>query len=197
MLICGAIMSCGSTSQEEINPLRSQLMAQIEASCQAATSYEKRIQDQSQSDATSEDSLYAPIPMVRVGENQAGEDSLGYLLLEDLSYAFRAFYSDAASADKYDITQRGDILIATLKPAYASQTELQSQSIVSSNDSELIRYFENQILTESWLYDVDIDLRIWFDEEGLYQRHRLEVETNVPLIDASFHALIRGQHLYP
>lgn len=190
-------MACGSASEEEINPLRSQLMSQLTKSCQAASSYEKRIQDQLVSDAISEDSLYSPIPQVKVGETQAGEDSLGYLLFEDLSYAFRAFYSDAASVDKYDLTQRGDSLIADLKPEYTSQTELQLQRIVSPPNSELVHYFENQIVKESWLYTMDIDLRIWFDEAGMYQRHRLEVQTAVPLISASFHALIQGQHQYP
>lgn len=189
------LSSCQSSSADRAsNPIALQLSHQIEQSCQTATAYQKQVFDLTEFAAQPQDSLFEPIPMVGV---EGADDSMHCMLFKDLSYAFEAFHSEEGLADQFEVRQAGDSLIADIKPDYVHTSFLQKQIMVSSTDSETIRYFENQLKRDTWLYKMDIVLQVWFDSQGSYQRHSLELETRVSLINNLFHAQIKGKNIYP
>ncbi|MEM7372339.1 MAG: hypothetical protein AAF587_27215 [Bacteroidota bacterium] len=190
-------LACGTASDKAVNEIAQQLVAQIESSCSTATAYQKTVFDLDEFAAQGQDSLFSPIPVVVVGTGESGQDSMNFLPLKDLSYAFEAFYSDESFEGQFAVEQRADSLIAELKPEYSRNAFLQKQVIVSAPESDVIQYFENQLNRDTWFYDMHVSLQIWFDPDGKYLRHSLELHTAVSLISSSFHARIDGKNLYP
>jgi len=174
------LLACGGARSSEKGPLQQQLAAQLEASCAEGGRYQKTVTN-----------------LLEPGSEPEGQTfELGgeaCLLKEELTYALRKYYASPYLRDAFTTSQQGDTLTAQVRTDQANEVELQAQRLVWQGPDSLLRYVESHLEKHSWLYDMRIDLVAHFDSLGHYQRHQLEVMTDIPLIGSDFHARIEGR----
>lgn len=195
----GAIFlaACGDGQGGRMDhPLGRQLTEQIIASCEQGLTYQKTVIDRQKSPPSREDSVFSPVPKVVVGEAEDGQDSTTYLLLRDLAYAVERYYQDPYLVENFIIESHGDTTIAQVKPNLSKEVDLQQQKVLYQSDGEQLAYLSTYLRKSSWLYAMDIDMNIHFDEAGRYTQHRLEVITQVPMLGKTFEAVIEGKGTY-
>lgn len=196
LLLLFPLVACGGGQTGRLDhPLGRRLSEQVMQSCEHRLAYHKTVTDHRADPPTHEDSVFSPVPKVPFGEAANGGDSLNYLLLRDLAYAAEQYYRDPYVIDNLEINRRRDTLIATVQPKQADDLELQIQKILYRADSSLA-FIETNLRKSSWLYAMDIDIQVTFDSLGRYQRHHLDVTTQVPLLGRTFRAVIEGEGRY-
>ncbi len=188
--------ACGSSGGTDLkHPIAQALIDQVEESAAMGLRYEKSVSEVGDT-PFQEDSSFYPLPKIRMGEGQNGEDSLNYLIFRDLSYLMGKYYDGRYTQEMMELAQHGDTLIAKVKAADSKKAELQLQKIVMSTDSSTLYYQENHLQKRSWLYRMDIRSHISFDSLGRYQGHFLRVDTKVPLLGQTLKVEVAGKGTY-
>jgi hypothetical protein len=196
LLLLLPLAACGGAQTGQLDhPLGRRLTEQVMHSCEQGLAYHKTVSDHRVDPPSSEDSVFSPVPKVPFGEAADGGDSLNYLLLRDLAYAAEQYYQDPYVIENLEINQVQDTLIATVQPKKADDLALQTQKILYQADS-VLAFVETKLRKGSWLYAMDIDIRVSFDSLGRYQQHHLDVTTEVPLLNRTFRAVIEGEGRY-
>lgn len=178
LLLAFACAACGGNGSKPRSPALEQIARQAEASCGTWTAYQRRVL------------------------GQDGDSTLSFasggascLLSSELKPFLAYHYDDPYRRGLMERSQRGDTVQAELKSgiagAYADLLRQQWQE----HDS-LVRYVSLLILKESWLFSVRTEGELEFDSLGRYVRHRLRVETRVPMINSHFQTEIHGSATY-
>jgi len=132
---------------------------QITATCDLpGISYAKVVRDLNDANSLPQDSIYSL------------NDSCK--LLVDLQYAFEQIYLEPGIIDYYNTSKSGDTTVATVIAGKEERVNIQSQKILFSPADSTIRYLELVVMKRQFLYDLDAELFIAFDENGNYQRHQ-------------------------
>ncbi len=141
--VISLLVSCQPATSSASKDMTDRFAQQIIAHCSEVKQYQKVITDLSQSPPFTEDTLYQGMPRIRIGEGTV-DDSLQWLLIQDLSYAIDSYYGDPKVAERYATQHIGDTLVATLKPEADQKTPLKQQKILWQADS-LITYIGSTI----------------------------------------------------
>lgn len=183
------LAGCGGGVQKSSNPYLAQLATQLDQSCQLqGAQYQKQVQDLNAPETTPQDSL---MPLL-----QAMEDTTLCTLLRDLQYAWEVDFTAPTQQESFEQQKVGDSLIVKVKPSYAGSQSLQSLKIVQEED-QTIRYWSSRLQKDNWLYDLEVELTIHFDEAGLFSTHHIELSHVVPLTSTRVRAMIDGQLIRP
>lgn len=189
-LLLLVVSACGGDRQDTLPAIRT-FEQQVRASARAATAYHKVVTDRNQAADQIQDTLYRPAWRL-----EPEGDSL-FFPLEDLRYALDRYHADPFVADRFDLRQAGDTLIAQVRPGLERKSDLQRQKIIREGPAGPFRYIESTIIRASWLYRTEVHIAVFFDTEGRYQRHQLDVKASIPLLGDTFDAGIAGKLLYP
>ncbi|MEM9987770.1 MAG: hypothetical protein AAF804_21990 [Bacteroidota bacterium] len=198
LLGCGTVgwSACGSSGGKDLkHPVAQALVSQIEESAALELHYTKSVREIGDK-PSQEDSTFYPLPKIKMGERQNGEDSLNYLIFRDLSYLMGKYFDGRYTQEMMELTQQGDTLIAEVKASDRKKAELQLQKIVMSSDSTTLYYQENRLQKRSWLYRMNIRSHVSFDSLGRYQGHFLRVDTKVPLLGQTLKIEVLGKGTY-
>jgi hypothetical protein len=194
-LVCVAWIGCcllsGTLLAQAALTSKAQLVRQITDSGVAGFTYQKRTQVTAEDNANPawEEHRFG----VRGGRVYAlAKDTSTTPFAGELGYATDLGYDDPAIADLFAKVQRGDTTIATLVPSTRRKCDLQRQAIVR-DQAGVIRYTAVRTLRSSTLYQTDTDTEIWFDAEGRYLRHTLELHLRVRLLGQPRRVRVIGQ----
>lgn len=181
-LLLPALISCSREPERKVADGLKGLYAQLEESCATARAYQKEVYNLNVSPQSREDSVY------QLSSDQA---SLNCPLIRDLVYAYEEYFDQEGLTDYFTQDESGDTLIAQVLPEYASSIQLQEQKLVRVG--ERFSYFESRSHMESWLYNLDVRIQVYFDESGLYSSHRLKIHNEVPWLNESFKSIVEAK----
>jgi len=187
LLLLTSLSSCGRKAERQVAPQLQGLYDQLNSSCTTAKVYEKRVIDLNITPSQTQDSLFSLSEYV--------EDPLLCPLSLDLSDAYSQYFEQEGLIEYFTSSQSGDTLIGTLKPEYKSSIELHKQKILISGNTVI--YFETYNSKRNWLYGLDLQVKVFFDDDGLYKRHSLDIYNTVPLLKEEFRSRIEGKAQYP
>lgn len=160
------LAGCQSNRQGFRHDVLKQIHDQIALSCDLQdVSYAKVVRDLNDPTGLPQDSIFSL------------NDSCK--LLVDLQYAFEQIYLEPGIIDYYQTSLSGDTTIATVIPGKEDKVNIQSQKILFSPQDSTIRYLELVVIKRQFLYDLDAELFIAFDEDGMYERHQQIVNISV------------------
>lgn len=186
--VIACMYGCGSSTEKVPVPQTvQQLQQQLAASCAAVSGvYVKSVQDLATPGAT--------VEVQRLGDWKIPEgDTMVCRLKGELRYALEPFYQNPYIRSYFTEQINGDTLIAILKPGKESGTDLRVQKIVFAPVDSQLLYIESQVRKEHWLFDVRTHIRIFFDPQGNYQTHTLEIWERTTFLKRPFHVLIEGR----
>ncbi|MEM6344748.1 MAG: hypothetical protein AAF927_12735 [Bacteroidota bacterium] len=199
LLLFTTMVSCGGDEDatRERSSLEQQLQAQIQMSCQTEMArFEKEISNLSTNPVTKEDSSWTSLPQIRVGETESGADSMQCMLISELEWATKSFHDAPSMQAYYESQTNGDSVLIQIKASSANQSDLKSQKYIFSESSETLLYWQSVYAKDNWLYSLDVDIEIFFDEQGRYLEHNLKVSNDVSLMGSGFNAWISGKATY-
>lgn len=160
------LTSCQSDRQGFRHDVLKRIHEQILSTCEVQDiSYSKVVRDLNDASSLPQDSIYAL------------NDSCKLLI--DLQYAFEQTYLEPSMVDYFDVKNSGDTTIATVIPGSEDKVNIQSQKLLFSPQDSTIRYLELIVRKRQFLYDLDAELYIAFDEAGIYERHQQIVNIEV------------------
>jgi len=181
-LLFPLLLSCNREPERKVADGLKGLYAQLEESCASGRAYKKEVYDLNVSPQTREDSVYQ-----LSGENA----SLDCALIRDMVYAYEEYFDQEGLKDYFSEGTSGDTLIAEVLPEFSGSIQLQKQKVVKKGDR--FQYFESHSHMESWLYNLDVRIQVYFDESGLYSSHRLKIFNEVPWLNESFNSLVEAK----
>ena len=181
-LLLPALFSCNREPERKVAEGLKGLYAQLEESCASGRAYKKEVYDLNVSPQTREDSVY---------RLSSDNPSLNCALIRDMVYAYEEYFEQEGLKDYFTQGNSGDTLIAEVIPEFSGSIQLQKQKVVKQGD--LFRYFESHSHMESWLYNLDVRIQVYFDESGLYSSHRLKIFNEVPWLNESFNSLVEAK----
>ena len=181
-LLLPALFSCNREPERKVAEGLKGLYAQLEESCASGRAYKKEVYDLNVSPQTREDSVY---------QLSADNASLNCALIRDMVYAYEEYFEQEGLKDYFTQGNSGDTLIAAVLPEFSGGIQLQKQKVLKQG--ELFRYFESHSHMESWLYNLDVRIQVYFDESGLYSSHRLKIFNEVPWLNESFNSLVEAK----
>jgi hypothetical protein len=187
----GFCLMSGTLVAQPARTSKAQLVRQITDSGVSGFSYQKRTQVTAEDNANPswEEHRF----QVRGGRIYApGKDTSTTPFAGELGYATDLGFDDPAIADLFTRVQHGDTTIATLAPSTRRKCDLQRQAIVR-DEAGVIRYTAVRTLRSSTLYQTDTDTEIWFDAQGRYLRHALELHLRVRLLGQPRRVRVVGQ----
>lgn len=117
-------------------------------------------------------------------------------LEDETARAVEIVAANAKIASDFSSKTQNDTLIYTVLPQFDEKQPLKLQKILLDKTGKRILYTESHILKKNWLYDEEVVVKVWFDENGHYQKHFLKVYTFVYYIGNTFHVLIGGVAKY-
>jgi hypothetical protein len=195
LVVCAAWIGCSlmwnaALAQPALTS-KAQLVRQITDSGTRGFTYQKRTQ------VTAEDNANTTWEEHRFEVKGGriflqGKDTSTTPFAGELGYATDLGSDDPAIADLFTRVQHGDTAIATLVPNIRRKCDLTRQAIVRDK-SGFIRYAAVRTLRSSTLYQTDTDTEIWFDAEGRYLRHTLELHLRVRLLGQPRRVRVVGQ----
>lgn len=192
--LLGLLSACGGSRDPLLAHKRQRFTEQLRSVCQdERVVYRKTVTDLTLDSAPRQDSSW----QAQKGVMDTGEDSTRCVLERDLAYALAYSYEQPALRDYFQVDQQGDTLIAQLRPDAAGKLELQSQKVIPLADGEGYRYLATQLKKDTWLYKMQVQIEVFFDEKGRYDHHQLEMESEVLGGGEVFKARIEGQASYP
>lgn len=160
------LAGCQSDRQGFRHDVLERIHDQIATTCEVPNiSYSKVVRDLNDASSLPQDSVYSL------------NDSCK--LLVDLQYAFEQIYLEPGIIDYFQTNNNGDTTIATVIPGKEDKVNIQSQKILFSSQDSTIRYLELVVRKRQFLYDLDAELYIAFDEAGVYERHQQIVNIEV------------------
>lgn len=181
----------GTLVAQPARSTKAQLVLQITDSGLTGFTYQKRTQVTAEDNAnpTWEEHRFE----VRAGRLYAqGKDTSTTPFAGELGYTTDLGYDDPAIADLFTRVQHGDTAIATLALSTRRKCDLQRQAIVRDK-SGIIRYTAVRTMRSSTLYQTDTDTEVWFDAQGRYLRHTLELHLRVRLLGQPRRVRVVGQ----
>lgn len=171
--------ACQSQEQEKAHPAQLQFQKQLAQSCLGSDkTYQKSIS-------------FLPGGTPEIQRLPLVSDTT-CILPQELVYALKFSAQSERIQEYYNFTERGDTLSFSLLPETRSRQQLQSQQLLYDSAQQL-RYVASHIRQAYWLYEIDINIAVYFDKQGQYQSHQQEVFTEIIATSAPFHARIAGE----
>ncbi|MEL7532965.1 MAG: hypothetical protein AAFN10_16730 [Bacteroidota bacterium] len=199
LLLFTSLVSCGGEESaiRERSPLEEQLQSQIQGSCEGEmVRFDKEISNLNANPVSKEDSTWLSLPMIRVGETESGTDSMQCMLISELEWASKSFHDAPSMQAYYDTKLKEDSVLIQIKASSANQSDLKSQKYILDEASGTILYWQSTYKKDNWLYSLDVEVEIFFDEKGRYLQHNLKVRNDVSLMSSGFNAWISGKARY-
>ena len=190
-------LACEQKGHPEAKIPRTQFNAQLAQSClHNDIRYTKTVIDVNSESATPQDSVFSSAQLFGQTSLNEATDSSSCVIQQDLAYALSFYYDQPSLREYFELEQKQDTTIARIKPQYANSSDLQVQKILMQPGKDLFRYVESQIMKKSWLYELEIQIKVQFDEAGRYIHHELEINNLVPFSSSHFHSIIQGKASY-
>ncbi|TAE56041.1 MAG: hypothetical protein EAZ89_05095 [Bacteroidetes bacterium] len=177
------ISSCTTGDKGPVHPDKQAFTAQMDESCGELTRYIRKIVRSDGEDRIvyQGDSLHM--------------DKYGCAVMRDLHDFYDMHYDDPYRRGLMDTLSSRDTLIARAKSVAGDNTALVLQKTVRMPDGKL-RFVYSETHKSSWLYQMQVHSALQFDSLGRYQTHRIEINTDVPLIGGHFHTIIKATGFY-
>lgn len=175
--ILSAILNAQKNPTEEALPEK--LKKQLKNSCIPAFGYQKEVIDLAQNPAKSETQTFTA-------------DTLNRLILTETDYALAYFGGNPKIKSYFDATHTNDTLYYKLKTDEYEKTPLKSQKILV-NAQDNITYWESRCVTGNFLYQKEIDIKVYFNSQGRYTHHYLKIYLKMEVINQVFHTFIIGR----
>ncbi|MCS6903783.1 MAG: hypothetical protein RML72_05210 [Bacteroidia bacterium] len=83
---------------------------------------------------------------------------------------------------------------AEIKKEYFEKSELKAQ--VLQMQERVLRRITSWYSRSSFLYQLQTSITVYFSEQGLYQRHIIEVEVAIPFLETQFKTIVTGRALF-
>ncbi len=184
LLICVSLAACDQRKELPLTPLQLQFQQQIQLTCESTEKkYEKSATNLNDSATSTETQVFD------LDSTSTQNDTC--ILFNELRYAVEKVYDDPKLKEIFTFEENGDTTIARVKPENATSSNLQLQKILQ--DQEIIRYIETVLVQDSWLYQTNIHMYVYFDSMGNYVHHMIESRMRVSTISESFNANIVGK----
>lgn len=192
-LICLTVQGSLFAQTQSSPPISFQ--KQVGASCQGTLRMEKSVQDVRQAKGGTRDTkTYTLNCEEGNAKGEADGKATTLNLYRELVYAFEVYHDSPYQKDYFKAGQSGDTLVAVRKPESKHKTPLLNQKILWNEQSGVLRYVESHLLKVNFLYDMKVDVKVWFDENGLYSTHEIEIWSKISLKDP-IHTFITGRVL--
>lgn len=189
MILGASLFSCKRDSEvKNVSKYQAMILAQIDQTCaRKNTQYLKVVYPFDAPEATKEDSIFTLISPASSDESET------CILSKELVYGLKYFFDDPFQKEYYTIAQKGDTIVAQVKDEYRESNPMKVQKLVLNQDKTSVSYLETKVSTKTWLYQIDKNIAIMFDEHGIYQSHSLQVSHEVPWITSTFNGIIEGK----
>jgi len=187
-----------SRSYAQAFDLQKTFQAQVDASAAAGFSYTKAIlsanADEGGGNQLTKKYGVSKIAGKSVMRLNKGEAEQPKEFSPEVSYAVEYAVEDAALKEYFTLQVKGDTLTGIIKPDCEGKTNLHAQKFVRIG--KVLRYVSCSIVRNSWLYITRIDTEVFFNENGYYQRHNLNMHTEIRWVGFSTSARIEGVGQY-
>ncbi|WNJ17602.1 hypothetical protein [Pontibacter sp. G13] len=190
---------CGSTGGSDTRPEAvTQFYQQVRTSCQSATGYTRQV---SESPSPTElrsipqwDSTASVITLDSVVALETEEFGF-YVPEQDLTYAMDLYYGTPELLSYFDVTERGDTVIAVRKTSEAKRTPLREQHIVMDADQQ-IRFVYTVRQADNWLYQMEVHSAAQFDSQYRLDFQQTWIRAQVPMVGRDISVQIGGKMDY-
>ncbi len=120
----------------------------------------------------------------------AGADTSTSAFADELTDALQYSYDDPRLIDQFTVLRRGDTLVATRRAD--ARTPLIEQRVLRTPEGR-VAFVASRIEITSTLYTSRRQAELYFDAQGRYQRHSLELVTQLRLIGTPRVVRVRGE----
>lgn len=110
------------------------------------------------------------------GIMQEGTNSLP-MDLEEFSYLFEYHFDNPKYQGWMDLSNAEGSVTAKTKPEYQAKCPLRSQSFLLEQGK--LKEASAHIFRSTALYDLDIEIKVFFDASGRYSHHSLQTKSDV------------------
>jgi hypothetical protein len=164
--------------------------AQLRTTCSGTILWEKSVTELSEGGT---ETRHFRIDCAAAHVIDPDDNSPTTLPTEEFSYLFAYLSTNPRIAPLMQITHNAGGIQATLKPEHAGETPLQKQNF-ERDANGLLRYAESTVRKQNTLYDLEVNVRVWFDDKGRYERHETTTSSDV-LFGGEVKTLIKGKIL--
>lgn len=167
---------------------------QIANSCMTPVRWEKSVQKVEEGTPGEKETHTYKIDCRKGTATNEASGNSSTLRFSEFSTLFEYTYRNPYLAEYLDIKRDGQSLDATVKPGSEADCKLHRQHFQVDDSTGNITYAEAQIVKNAVLYDMEITIKVWFDEKGRYQKHRTDTYTSVALA-GGIRTIIQSQRL--
>ncbi len=110
---------------------------------------------------------------------------------EEFDFLFEYDATNRYINDYFDIKEGKEGFQAAIKKDNVLDTPLQLQEF-KLDESGKLRYAQSLILKDNILFYLRVNIEVWFNKEGRYEKHKIETETD-PVAQDGVHTIITGK----
>lgn len=125
------------------------------------------------------------------GLERVDQDGPASLPLNEFDFMFEYFAENNFQKEYFDFKSVNKGMHAVRKVESKEETPLEKQ-VFEVDDKGVLRYALSHIRKENLLYVLEINIEVWFDEQGRYLKHRTETFTE-PMLNDGIRTLIQAQ----
>lgn len=119
-----------------------------------------------------------------------GDDTGPLPSTDEFDFLFEYQASNRYIIDYFDIMEDEEGFLAVIRKDHVEDTPLQHQEFKLDEKGKL-RFAKSVILKDNMLYSMKVTIEVHFDEQGRYEKHRIETETD-PIAQDGIHTMIIG-----
>lgn len=111
--------------------------------------------------------------------------------LDEFDFLFEYNAEGPYIKDYFDVEKNGGGLKASIKKGMEDETPLRGQTF-EVDEKGLLRYAYSHIVKDTRLYFMEVEISVWFDAQGRYERHLIRTSTE-PLFEGTVSTLVEGK----
>ncbi len=103
------------------------------------------------------------------------------------------FYDSPRNIGCFDVSNRGDTIVATVKNECVKRTPLLVQKLLWQGDT--LKFVAFDVRQSNEIYEIKLFSEVWFDENGKYRRHRLNKNYRLKFADLRLATTLMGERV--
>ena len=177
---------------QSVSPYAAQFWAQIRGTCQEGTLIlEKSIEETGEDAKHPLETHVFEVACPSGAFTRIDKDKQDFLPgLDEFDFLFEYNCYNPYLEDYFQFKEENGVE-AVLKADSEGETPLQKQ-VFRTDPNGTLRYSAAHILKNNMLYDLEVNIEVWFQANGNYERHRIETFTR-PSLRSGVRTVIEGQ----
>lgn len=174
------------------SPYAAQFWAQIRGTCQEGTLVmEKSIEEKGEDAVHPLETHVFEVACPAGAFTRIDKDEQEFLPgLDEFDFLFEYNCYNPYLKDYFDFKEENGVE-AILRSDSEGETPLQKQ-IFRTDPNGTLRYSAAHIIKDNMLYDLEVNIEVWFQANGNYERHRIETFTR-PSLRSGVRTIIEGR----